>query len=91
MQFMVFVCVFVAALLALEGLTELFNRRKDPARVKHRLSSLASRVGNVEVQSGESILLRRGNSHIRKVLELELLLHLHHLLLNHSHKNKHDG
>jgi tight adherence protein B len=43
--------------------------------VKHRLSSLASRVGNVDVENGESILRRRGNSHIRKVLELELLLY----------------
>jgi tight adherence protein B len=75
MQFMVFVFVFVAALLALEGLFELFNRRKDPARVKHRLSNLASRVGNVEVEGGESIIRHRGSSHIRKVLELELLLY----------------
>jgi tight adherence protein B len=75
MQFMVFVFVFVAALLALEGLFELFNHRKDPARVKHRLSNLASRVGNVEVEDGESIIRHRGSSHIRKVLELELLLY----------------
>jgi tight adherence protein B len=76
MQFMVFVFVFVAALLALEGLFELFNRRKDPARVKHRLSNLASRVGNVETENGESIIRRRGgNSSIRKILELELLLY----------------
>jgi tight adherence protein B len=75
MQFMVFVFVFVAALLALEGLFELLNRRKDPARVKHRLSNLASRVGNVEVENGESIIRHRGSSHIRKILELELLLY----------------
>jgi tight adherence protein B len=75
MQFMIFVFVFVAALLTFEGLSELFSRRKDPARVKDRLSSLASRVGNVEVVGGESILRRRESSHIRKVLELELLLY----------------
>jgi len=75
MQFMIFVFVFVAALLTLEGLFELFNRHKDPTRVKHRLSNIASRVGNVEVEGGESIIRRRGNSHIRKILELELLLY----------------
>jgi len=75
MQFMIFVFVFVAALLAFEGLAELFSRRRDPARVRNRLSNLASRVGNVEVGSGESIIRRRGSSHIRKLLELELLLY----------------
>jgi tight adherence protein B len=75
MQFMIFVFVFVAALLALEGLFELINRHKDPARVKHRLSNIASRVGNVVVEGGESIIRRRGSSHIRKILELELLLY----------------
>jgi tight adherence protein B len=75
MQFMTFVLVFVAALLALEGFAELFSRHKDPARVRDRLGKLASRVGNVEVEGGESIIRRRGNSHIRKILELELLLY----------------
>lgn len=75
MQFMIFVFVFVAALLALEGLSELFSHRRDPARVRKRLSNLASRVGNVEVEGGESILRRRGSSRIRKLLELELLLY----------------
>ena len=75
MQFMVFVLAFVAALLALEGLSDLFSRRRDPARVRSRLSSLATRVGNVEIEDGESILRRRGNSHIRKLIELELLLY----------------
>jgi tight adherence protein B len=75
MQFMIFVFVFVAALLALEGLSELFSRRKDPARVRDRLGKLASRVGNVEVEDGESILRRRGSSHIKNMLELELLLY----------------
>ena len=75
MQFMIFVFVFVAALLALEGLAELFSRRRDPARVRSRLSNLASRVGNVEVDGGESILRRRGSSHIRNMFELELLLY----------------
>jgi tight adherence protein B len=75
MQFMVFVFAFVAALLALEGVAELFSRRRDPARVRSRLGRLASRVGNVEVENGESILRRGGNSHIRKILELELLLY----------------
>jgi tight adherence protein B len=75
MQFMVFVFVFVAALLALEGLAEILNRRSDPARVRHRLGNLATRVGAVEAESGDSLLRRRGNSHIRKLLELELLLY----------------
>jgi tight adherence protein B len=75
MQFMTFVLVFVAALLALEGLAELFSRHKDPARVRDRLGKLASRVGNIEMEDGESILRRRGSSHIRKMLELELLLY----------------
>ncbi len=75
MQFMVFVFVFVGALLALEGIFELFGRRRDPARVKSRLSNLASRVGSVEISNGESILRRRGSSHIRRLLELELLLY----------------
>jgi tight adherence protein B len=75
MQFMVFVFVFVGALLALEGLAEIFNRRSDPARVRSRLTNLASRVGNIELESGGSILRRRGASHIRKLLELELMLY----------------
>ena len=75
MQFMIFVLAFVAALLALEGLSELLSHRKDPARVRKRLSNLASRVGNVEMESGESILRRQGSSRIRKLLELELLLY----------------
>jgi tight adherence protein B len=75
MQFMVFVFAFVAALLALEGVTELLSRRRDPARVRSRLGNLASRVGNVEVENGESILRHRGSSKIRKMLELELLLY----------------
>ena len=75
MQFLIFVFAFVAALLALEGLSELFSHRRDPARVRKRLGNLASRIGNVEVESGESILRRRGRSHIRKLLELELLLY----------------
>lgn len=75
MEFMIFVFVFVAALLALEGLTTLFGRRSDPARVKNRLSNLATRVGNVEVKDGESILRRRASSHLQKMLELELLLY----------------
>jgi len=75
MQFMVFVLAFVAALLALEGLHNIFSRRKDPARVRSRLSNLATRVGNVEVKNGESILRRHSSSKIRKMLELELLLY----------------
>jgi len=75
MQFMIFVFAFVAALLALEGLSELFSHRRDPARVRKRLGNLASRIGTVEAESGESILRRRGSSHIRKLLELELLLY----------------
>jgi tight adherence protein B len=75
MQIMIFVFAFVAALLALEGFSELFSKRRDPARVRKRLGNLASRVGNVETENGESILRRRGNSHIRKLLELELLLY----------------
>jgi tight adherence protein B len=75
MQILIFVFAFVAALLALEGLSELFNKRRDPARVRKRLGNLASRVGNVEVESGESILRHRGSSRIRKLLELELLLY----------------
>ena len=75
MQFMTFVFVFVAALLALEGLTELFSRRRDPARVRNRLSNLAARVGNVEVENGDSILRRRGSSHIRNMFGFELLLY----------------
>ena len=75
MEFMIFVFVFVAALLVLEGLTAIFGRRSDPARVKNRLSNLATRVGNVEVKDGESILRRGGTSHLRKILELELLLY----------------
>jgi tight adherence protein B len=75
MQFLIFVFAFVAALLALEGLSELFSHRRDPARVRKRLGNLASRVGSVEVEGGESILRRRGRSHIRKLIELELLLY----------------
>jgi tight adherence protein B len=75
MQFMIFVFAFVAALLALEGLSELLSHRKDPARVRKRLGNLASRVANVEMEGGESILRRRGSSRIRKLLELELLLY----------------
>ncbi len=75
MEFMIFVFVFVAALLALEGLSAIFSRRTDPARVKSRLSNLATRVGNVEAKDGESILRRRQSSHLRKMLELELLLY----------------
>jgi tight adherence protein B len=81
MQFLVFVFVFVGALLALEGLFELFNQRKDPARVRKRLGNLASRVGNVEVEGGESILRHRGSSRIRKLLELELLLYRARILM----------
>jgi tight adherence protein B len=72
---MVFVFVFVAALLAFEGLSDLFSRRRDPVRVRSRLTNLAARVGNVEMEQGESILRRRGSSRIRKLLELELLLY----------------
>lgn len=75
MQIMVFVFVFVGALLALEGLAEIFSKRSDPARVKSRLTQLASKVGNVEMDGGESLLRRRGSSHIRKLIELELLLY----------------
>lgn len=75
MQFMIFVFVFVAALLALEGLSDLFSRRRNPARLRNRLSNLASRVGNVDVESGESIIRRRGSSRFRNLLELELLLY----------------
>jgi tight adherence protein B len=75
MEFLVFVFVFVAALLALEGVTELASRRKDPVRVRNRLSNLASRVGSVEVEGGGSTLKRRASSKIRKMLELELLLY----------------
>jgi len=81
MQFMVFVFAFVAALLALEGVAELASRRRDPARVRDRLSKLASRVGNVEVENGESIIRRRGSSRIRKLLELELLLYRARILM----------
>jgi tight adherence protein B len=73
---LIFVFVFVGALLALEGLSELLNQRRDPARVRKRLSNLALRVGSVEVEEGgESILRRGGSSRIRKLLELELLLY----------------
>ncbi len=75
MQFMIFVFVFVAALLAFEGLSEIFNRRSDPARVKKRIGKLASRVGSIDIEDGESILRHRGNSHVWKTLELELLLY----------------
>jgi tight adherence protein B len=75
MEIMVFVFVFVAALLGLEGLAEISNRRSDPSRVRNRLSNLATRVGSVEVDSGGSLLRRRGASSIRKMLELELLLY----------------
>jgi tight adherence protein B len=81
MQFLVFVFVFVGALLALEGLFELFSQRRDPARVRKRLGNLASRVGNVEVDGGESILRHRGSSRIRKLLELELLLYRARILM----------
>jgi len=74
-KFMVFVFAFVGALLAFEGLSELFGQHRNPARVKKRLGNLASRVGNIEIESGESILRRRGSSHIYKLLELELLLY----------------
>ena len=75
MQFMIFVFVFVTALLALEGLSEIFNRHSDPARVKKRLGNLAARVGNFDIKDGESILRSRGNINIWKTLELELLLY----------------
>jgi tight adherence protein B len=75
MEFMIFVFVFVAALLMLEGLAELLNRQKDPARVKVRLANLASRVGNVEIKGGESIIRQRGSSRMRNLLALELLLY----------------
>jgi tight adherence protein B len=75
MEIMVFVIVFVAALLGLEGLAEISNRRSDPARVRNRLGNLATRVGSVEVDGGGSLLRRRGVSSIRKILELELLLY----------------
>jgi tight adherence protein B len=75
MEFMIFVFVFVAALLTLEGLSELFSRHRDPVRVRNRLTNLASRVGNVEMENGESILRRRGSSRMQKMLELELLLY----------------
>jgi tight adherence protein B len=75
MEFMSFVFVFVIVLLALEGLSELFSHRRNPARVRDRLSSLASRVGNVEVENGETLLRARGSSRIRKMLELELVLY----------------
>jgi tight adherence protein B len=75
MQFMAFVFAFVIALLALEGISDLFNRHRDPARVRKRLTNLASRVGNVAVENGESILRHRGNSTIQQMLKLELLLY----------------
>ena len=34
MQFMIFVLYFVAALLALEGISTLVRKRADPARVR---------------------------------------------------------
>jgi tight adherence protein B len=43
--------------------------------VRKRLTNLASRVGNIDIENGESILRRRGNSHRWKTLELELLLY----------------
>jgi len=78
MQFMIFVFAFVAALLTLEGLYNLLNQRKDPARVRSRLASLAARVGNVEAEKSESILRNRSTLHslsIGKLLELDLLLY----------------
>jgi len=75
MQFMAFVFAFVVALLVLEGVSDLLSRHRDPARVRKRLANLASRVGNVEVENGESILRHRGNSRIKQMLELELLLY----------------
>jgi tight adherence protein B len=75
MQFMIFVFVFVAALLTLEGLTQLFGRRRDPARVRNRLSNLASRVGNVELDQGETLLRSRASSYFGNMFGLELQLY----------------
>lgn len=73
MQFMIFVLYFVAALLALEGMTTLLRKRADPARVRTRLEALASRVAKVEFSEGGSILRTRGG--LPSLHTLELLLY----------------
>lgn len=81
MQFMAFVLYFVAALLALEGLAALFSKRADPARVRNRLTRLATRISHADSQAevksgGGSILRRRRGLHWMPILlKLELLLY----------------
>jgi tight adherence protein B len=81
MQFMAFVLYFVAALLALEGLAALLRKRADPTRVRDRLTTLASRISNVDTEADEnsgagSILRNRGGLRfVPNLLKLEVLLY----------------
>ena len=63
MRFMIFILMFLAGLLALEGLSMLLRRRSDPKRVRERLRTMAARVSQKD--TGDSIL--RGPRQLRSV------------------------
>lgn len=63
MRFMIFILMFLAGLLALEGLSMLLRRRSDPKRVRERLRTMAARVSQKD--TGNSIL--RGPRQLRSV------------------------
>ena len=81
MQFMLSVLYFVAALLALEGIATLMRKRADPARVRNRLTALATRISHADAlgdgdAGAGSLLRKRGGWHLTPtLLKLELLLY----------------
>jgi tight adherence protein B len=76
MRFMIFVLFFLAAVLALEGMAVLLQRRRvDPNRVRERLRNLASTVSKAEVQEDGSILRDQGGLNLASLGNLELLLY----------------
>jgi tight adherence protein B len=56
MELMIFVLYFLAALLALEGVSALLRKRADPTRVQDRLKNLAADVSGRKEADGHSIL-----------------------------------
>lgn len=61
MQFMIFILIFLAGLLGLEGLSMILRKRADPKRVRQRLREMGARVAHQ--QTPGSIL--RGANRVR--------------------------
>lgn len=76
MEFMIYVLCFLAALLAIEGVTALLRRRRvDPSLVRDRLRTLASRVSTAEVSAQNGSILRSHSGlRLASLGRLELLL-----------------